>query len=59
MSDGANRSAAPAEWTFSEDPNQKPRESCVKHFDALWFCYCEHVMVLPNEAVADASVTTA
>lgn len=20
---------------------KRPKESCVKHFDALWFCYCE------------------
>ena len=26
-------------WTTDEGAS-KPRASCVKHFDALWFCYC-------------------
>jgi len=25
-------------WT--DEAASKPRASCVKHFDALWFCYC-------------------
>lgn len=42
MSNGAavgSASRAGAEWTFDDESGGKSRESCVKHFDALWFCY--------------------
>ena len=35
----ADDSTSGSEWTFEEAPR---RESCVKYFDALWFCYCEY-----------------
>ncbi len=41
--DGTSSSGRPSteEWSFADEPSGKPRESCVKYFDALWFCYCE------------------
>ncbi len=51
-SSGVERSAAPGTTTggsgTTPDPwtevTSPPRESCVKHFDELWFCYSEALL---------------
>ena len=32
-----------SEGGWTDEVASKPRASCVKHFDALWFCYCASV----------------
>lgn len=43
MSNNDNPRTADKEESFSQNTNQSKRrnESCVKYFDALWFCYCK------------------
>ena len=40
----AEESSGPASTSdssvWTDEAANKPRASCVKHFDALWFCYC-------------------
>lgn len=45
MSAADARPAVPADAADAASTADARPESCVKYFDALWFCYCECVCV--------------